>query len=270
MSQPKVSVIMGIYNCEATLAAAIESILTQTYENLELILCDDGSTDGTYEIAKHYADADSRVFLLKNDRNRRLAYTLNHCLSVATGEYVARMDADDISLPTRLEKQVAYLETHPDCQVVGTALRIWDGEKEGYVRRYPGLPKDGSPLRATPFAHPTVLMRKSTYDALGGYRVSPETMRAEDLDLWFRFQMAGFCGTNLEEPLYLYRESLTDYKKRTLKAAFGIKKVYTRYYKAMKAPLSVRLAAWKPILSALLPASLMARYHQKHRQVNAE
>ena len=109
-SGPKVSVIMGIYNCERTLAESIESILSQSYKNWELILCDDASTDGTLRIAKqyaaHYSDC---IKLIQNKTNKRLAASLNHCLSHATGDYIARQDGDDLSFPRRLEKQVAFL-----------------------------------------------------------------------------------------------------------------------------------------------------------------
>ena len=106
---PTVSVIMGIYNCEKTLSDAIDSIINQTYSDWELIMCDDGSTDNTYQIATKYSEKDNRITVIKNDTNSGLAFSLNHCLKYAKGEYVARMDADDISLPNRFEKQVAFL-----------------------------------------------------------------------------------------------------------------------------------------------------------------
>ncbi|MDK0922904.1 glycosyltransferase family 2 protein, partial [Clostridium perfringens] len=100
----KVSIIMGIYNCEKTLSDCIDSLLNQTYTNWELIMCDDSSTDCTYKIAKRYAEKYNNIILLRNETNKKLSATLNRCLEVAKGEYVARMDADDIALPTRLEK----------------------------------------------------------------------------------------------------------------------------------------------------------------------
>ena len=107
----KVSIIMGIYNCASTLSEAIDSILMQTFKDWELIMCDDGSIDNTYQIAKRYQKHVGRkIVLLKNDQNMGLNYTLNRCLAVASGEYIARMDGDDISLPTRLEKEVEFLK----------------------------------------------------------------------------------------------------------------------------------------------------------------
>lgn len=262
----KISVIMGIYNCEATLGAAIESILSQTYRDIELIMCDDGSTDGTYALARSYAEKHSSIKLLKNEKNMRLAYSLNHCLSVAEGEYVARMDADDISLPDRLQKQVEFLEDHPEIDLLGTSLTVKNGDKLLYNRIYEYDPIKNVYLTASPFAHPTVMIRKSVLTALGGYRVSPETMRCEDLDLWFRFAIAGYKGVNLPDPLYLYEESLADYKKRTFKAALGIRKVYLKYYKETNAPFKYRLMTLKPVIASLLPASFKARHHRKAGQ----
>ena len=262
----KISVIMGIYNCEATLAMAIESVMAQTYTDFELIMCDDGSTDGTYGIALSYAERFDNVKVLKNEKNMRLAYSLNHCLSVASGEFIARMDADDVSCPTRFEKQVRFLTDHPEIDLVGTSLAVKDGDKLLYNRIYPYDPIKNVYLTASPFAHPTVMMRKTVLDALGGYRVSPETMRCEDLDLWFRFAIAGYKGVNLPEPLYLYQESLSDYKKRTVKAAIGIRRVCLKYYKQTNAPFKYRLMSLKPIIAAFLPASYKARHHERAGQ----
>lgn len=262
----KISVIMGIYNCEDTLAEAIESILGQTYTDFELIMCDDGSSDGTYAIAQSYAEKFGNVKVIKNEKNMRLAYSLNHCLSVSSGEYIARMDADDVSCPTRFEKQVEFLDSHPKIDLVGTSLTVKDGDELLYNRIYPYDPIKNVYLTASPFAHPTVMIRKSVLTALGGYRVSPETMRCEDLDLWFRFAIAGYKGVNLPDPLYLYQESLNDYKKRTVKAALGIRKVYLKYYKETKAPLKYRIMTLKPVIAAFLPASYKARHHKKAGQ----
>ena len=100
---------MGIYNCAPTLAEALDSLYAQTYQDFKIILCDDGSTDNTYEVARHYADSHDNIVLVRNERNMGLNYTLNHCLRYADTEYCARMDGDDISLPTRFEKEINFL-----------------------------------------------------------------------------------------------------------------------------------------------------------------
>ena len=114
-----ISIIMGIYNCAETLPEAVESIICQTYENWELIMCDDGSTDGTYKIASEYKEKyPDKIFVLKNEENMGLNYTLNRCLESAKGEYIARMDGADISLPERLEKELVFLNAHPEYAIV--------------------------------------------------------------------------------------------------------------------------------------------------------
>lgn len=233
METPKVSIIMGIYNCVDTLERAIDSILKQTYKNWELIMCDDGSTDRTYDLAQKYAKKYDNIIVIQNSKNQRLAYSLNHCLQYATGKYIARMDADDESMEERLAIQVKFLEEHPEYDVVGTAIQIKAGEEMMYVRTYPEFPMKQEVWSTVPHAHPTILIKKSVLDQLGGYRPCKETMRAEDLDLWFRFKMGGYNSYNIQEPLYLYQESSDDYKKRNIKAALQTSKIILKYYREM-------------------------------------
>ncbi len=216
VNPPLVSIIMGIYNCQDTLAEAIESLLAQTYSNWQLIMCDDCSTDRTYEVAAGFQKSHSdRIILVKNERNSRLAYSLNHCLKYTNGKYVARMDGDDLSVPERLEKQVAFLESHPDIQLVGSAMRFFDQNGLKNIRYKAEYPDALSMRRRVPFHHATIMMRKSVYDSLNGYTVCPRTERGQDLDLWFRFFKAGFKGVNLSEVLYLVREDDMAFKRRS-------------------------------------------------------
>lgn len=261
MNEPLVSIIMGAYNEQKTIEYCIESILAQTYSNWEFIICDDCSTDETFSILKKYEEKDARFKILHNEKNSRLAASLNHCLSVAKGKYVARMDADDVSLPERLAKQVEYLETHSNVDVVGCARIIFDENGERGIRSGKEVPAKEDLLTDSPFAHPTIMMKKSVYDALGGYTVSEQTMRAEDLDLWFRFFAAGYVGYNMPDVLYRYRESVADMKKRSLKAAIGIAKVFWQGYKRLDYPYLKRIWAIKPVVAALLPKRFMHRYH---------
>lgn len=261
MSEPLVSIIMGVYNAKDTIEYCIDSILSQTYSNWEFVICDDCSTDETYSILEKYAKQDARIKILRNDKNSRLAASLNRCLSVASGKYIARMDADDASLPERLKKQVEYLEAHPEIDLVGCARIIFDENGEQGIRRGIEYPNRESLLTDSPFAHPTIMMKKSGYDALGGYNVSAQTMRAEDLDLWFRFFAAGYTGYNMDEPLYLYREGVEDMGKRTLKAGIGIAKVFWQGYALLGYPYRKRIWALKPIIASLVPRKLMHHHH---------
>ncbi len=217
---PKVSVIMGIYNCEKTLEEAIDSILNQTYTNWELIMCDDGSTDRTYEIAEAYQKKfPDKMILLKNKQNMKLSYTLNRCLEAATGELIARMDGDDRSRPERFQKQVSFLLEHPDIQLGGTAVRLFnqvDGEF-GFIHPV-SIPDKRILIKGTPFLHPTILTYKWVYNSLNGYCTEKRAERVEDIDLWFRFFSKSFIGANLDEALYAFREDYSAVKRRTLQA----------------------------------------------------
>ena len=131
-----ISVIMGIYNCASTLPEAIDSILNQTYTSWELILCDDGSSDNTYEIAKQYQNRyPDKIKLIRNEKNMGLNYTLNHCIEYVSGKYIARMDGDDVSLPSRFESEIKVLEEEPDIAVVSTTMIHFD-ESGDYSTRH--------------------------------------------------------------------------------------------------------------------------------------
>lgn len=262
MELKKVSVIMGVYNCEKTLKESIDSILNQTYSNWELIICDDNSIDNTYRIAQEYAhDYPGKIILIKNKENLRLAATLNHCLEYVNCDYIARMDGDDISLPERFEKQVAFLNTNPQYQLVGTQMISFDETGDKGIRDVIEKPDKAYLRYDTPFAHATIMMRRSTYEKLGGYRVDKETTRCEDVDLWFRFYKEGFQGYNLQIPLYKVREGINDFKRRKLSYGINTAKVCYKGYKLLGYPKKYYIFLLKPILSSLIPSNLMKCYH---------
>ena len=218
----KISVIMGIFNCADTLEVAIDSILAQTYPNWQLILCDDCSTDDTYNIAKKYADTyPDKIIVIKNDQNSRLAFSLNHCLKFADGEFIARMDGDDISMPERFETQLKYLHEHSEFDLVGCAMQRFS-DKGGLADILYSVdnPNYYTLKNKVPFHHGTIMARRKVYDTLGGYCVCKRTARCEDYDLWFRFFHAGFKGNNLREPLYMVREDANAIRRRTFKSRF--------------------------------------------------
>lgn len=259
----RISIVMGMYNCESTIGNAIKSVVNQTFTQWELIMCDDASTDNTLKIAETFLlQYPDKIKLLRNTDNKRLAFTLNRCLELAQGKYIARMDADDCSLPQRLETQFNYLENHPEIDCVGTSRYVDDGTGAISIRDAREEVSPSLLLNGVPFAHPTILIKRSVMKELGGYTVSKETQRAEDLDLWFRFFAAGYKGANIKEPLYLYRETKADYKKRTISAALGTAFVFAKGYKLLNIPIHQRWRCLRPILSALLPTKFMYWYHK--------
>ena len=259
---PLVSIIMGAYNCENTLEKCIESIIAQTFQNWEFIICDDCSTDNTSKLLEKYQKKDKRIIVLHNKVNSRLAASLNHCLKFAKGKYIARMDADDEALPLRLEKQINFLENNKEYDVVGCARIIFDDSGEIGVRKEKKEPDMNVLLKGSPFAHPTIMMKKKVYDELKGYTVNKLTMRAEDLELWFRFFQKGYKGFNLSEPLYRYHESEADYKKRSIVAGWYTTLVLIEGYKKIGLPIYKYPLALKPLISALIPKKINYLFHK--------
>lgn len=205
-SDPIVSVILPVRNGGRFFARAVESVLSQTFSSFELLVVDDGSTDRSDSIAIDKARADSRIVILRNER-RGIAHALNTGLKAARGRYIGRMDADDISHPARLERQITFLEAHPDCVAVGAGVDVIDAEDEtvGFIAYPPRHPEivDALMTGATPaLAHPAMVMRKDAVLAAGAYR--HEEVPCEDLGLWFRLIDVGAVA-NLEERLLRYR-----------------------------------------------------------------
>ena len=137
----RISILMGIYNCEKTLEEAIDSLLKQSYKKWKLIMVDDGSQDQTYQIAARYADKYENIYLYKNNNNMGLNYTLNHCLKYADTEYIARMDGDDISMPTRLQKELDFLDMHKEYAIVSSSMIAFDESGEWGIYKHPEYPK---------------------------------------------------------------------------------------------------------------------------------
>lgn len=180
---------MPVYNAESFLVDAIESILQQTYKNFELIIVDDGSTDATPKILSAFAKKDSRIHVITNESNLGIVQALNNGLLICQGEYVVRMDADDISAHDRLSKQIPVLEKNPEIVVLGASLGYIDAEGKGLgIVRKCSINK--SLLFANPLLHPTVVIRKKTLDKIGVYYQS-KYLYAEDYFLWLRLSKEG-------------------------------------------------------------------------------
>ena len=198
-----VSVVLPVRDGEAFLAEAIESVLGQTLDELELVVVDDGSADSSREIADAFVARDSRVRVVTQPIPAGISRALNLGWRTATGRYVARMDADDVSLPDRLERQITFMTEHPDVGVVGGAVLLIDerGAHVGQIR----YPATDAAIRArlvtaNPFAHPSVVIRREELGRVGGYRLD----HVEDYDLWLRLAPHTRFA-NLEEPVLLYR-----------------------------------------------------------------
>ena len=199
-----VSVVMAVKNGGDLVARAIESILNQTYRHLELIVIDDGSDDNTWEVLQQFSDPRMQVY---TQANQGVAKTANRGLSLATGKYIARQDHDDFSLPSRLEKQVAFLDAHEEVGLVGTRAEIWS--MQGPTGRFHDHPIDPGVLAFellfnNPFVHSSCMFRSSTLKTIGNYNSEPGMI--EDYELISR--LARVCKVaNLAERLVIYQET---------------------------------------------------------------
>ena len=196
---------MSVYNGERYLREAVDSILAQTYENFEFVIVDDGSTDETAAIIGSYGD--QRIRLVQNECNVGLPRSLNRGLAVARGTYIARQDADDVSLPERLATEAAYLDSHPEVGLVGstTGFMRADG-RFAYVFPNPisDLAAKWTMLSHNAFSHTSVMFRSSLLERSGGYPEAPEYTYCEDYDLWSRIAQHARVA-NLEVPLVRWR-----------------------------------------------------------------
>lgn len=203
MRYPKISVIMPVYNGAHYLREAIESILNQTFSDFEFIIINDGSTDESEKIIQSYED--DRIVYVKNDTNQKICVTLNKGLDLARGEYIARMDCDDISMPMRFEKQKCFLDKHPSIGIIGSDIIVFGDNIE---EKYFAFEHDKYKCKAgllfnTCFAHPAVMMRRGIIEQ-HRLRYKDEYRGLEDFELWWR--IAQYCEmVNLSEVLLRYR-----------------------------------------------------------------
>lgn len=260
---PRVSVIMGIYNCEDTLSEAIESILTQTYSNLELIMCDDGSADDTHDIALRYAEKNDRITLLRNHENKGLAYTLNRCLVYANGSLIARQDGDDISVPERIEKQVACFSQQKYISIVSTGTTLFDEHGVWAEMMSPPFPTKYDFIKESPFCHGSSMMKKSSLVAIGGYDPTKASWRAEDYDLWFRLYAAGYKGVNIQESLYWVRDDRDATNRRKFRYRLIESHIKYRGFRLLEIPYRKYFFIVRPIIVGFVPKGFYNSYRRR-------
>ena len=205
---PKVTVVMAVYNGEAYLREAIASILSQTLTDIEFLIVDDGSQDASARIAEDCQGRDERIRLLRLGRNMGMADARNHGIQAAAGDYITFMDCDDISLSQRLEKQVAFLEAHPEIGAVGTGGELVSKDLSQVLYRF-ALPQRQSliifdMLGGVSFIYTTVMYRRSLLQAVGGYEAGRRSGEERELP-WRMLKETGIQFANLPDCLYRYR-----------------------------------------------------------------
>lgn len=260
MDNEKVSVIMAVFNCEKTVSAAIDSVLNQTYDNWELIICDDCSSDNTLKIVNHYNNLyPDKIKVIRNETNLKLPASLNKCLKYVTGTYVARMDGDDVSKPNRFEKQVKYLKSHPTIDLVGSYMDNFNGRKIIGVARVPeNMDKNNFSIN-----HATIMTYKYVYDVLNGYSLLKRAVRCEDLDLWFRFFANGFHAANIQESLYIVTDDENAKKRRNFAGRINATRTLLYGYRLLNYPIYKYPWAFNPIIKGLVPKFILNKFRNK-------
>lgn len=259
----RISVLMGIYNCAPYLQEALDSLYAQTYQDFKIILCDDGSKDDTYVIAQKNAKEHSNIVLIRNEKNMGLNYTLNHCLEYADTEYCARMDGDDISLPTRFETEIKFLDEHPEYAIVTTPMKHFD-ENGIYRVNYGGSePKIKDFPKRTPFCHAPCMVRTEAYKAVDGYTVADNLLREEDYHLWIKMYVKGFRGYTLKEPLYMMRDDRNAARRRNFKARKNEAFVKHLAVKMLNLPWYYHAYCLKPLILGIMPTPLYRYFYKK-------
>ncbi len=266
----KVSVAMSVHNGENFLSESIESILNQTYKDFEFIICDDASTDSSIKIVESYMKEDKRIVLIQNEVNLGLAASLNKCISLAKGAYIARMDADDVSIENRFENQVIYLDSHLDIAFV--CGRVYMFDENGVWGESKGTKGQGLTLenvyKHQPIAHPTVMIRRSVLEEVGCYTVASYTRRGQDFDLWCKIYEKGYKGENTEELVLYYRNNREAYARRKFKYRIDSYLMKKLWRKRLNLPLKYEFYAYKPIIAGLVPNFVMRKYHSKKFRSN--
>lgn len=235
MIVPQVSILMPVYNTAPYLCEAMDSILSQTFTDFELIVLDDCSPDNAEEILDTYDDP--RIVRYKGEKNIGLSNVLNIGLEMARGKYIARMDSDDISLPNRLQVQVNYLEHHPEIDLASVGMQLFGAKEDVWIREQNFEKVKINALFHSPVLHASSVWRKESFEN-HGLRFAQEMVPAEDYDMWTRALLKGMRLVNLPDVLYQYRIHGSQSTLQTEKSAEKCRIVQRNYLKTALPSLS--------------------------------
>lgn len=261
MQKPLVSIVMSEYNTEPVFFhECMRSILDQSYKNFELIIVDDRGNNNIDDLLKPYSN-DERIIVIKNKKNYGLAKSLNEGIKKSKGIYIIRMDTDDIMMPDRIKKQVGFAEQHPEYAIISGRYILFDGEKECGIVGVPGEKNKGDLLSGTPFAHPTLIIRKDALSKIHGY---PSYERCEDYAMELGLYISGYKGYVMDDVLIKYRQDKNGYLKKKYKYRIEGFRMRRKYFRELGIPRVKRLIySSKPLFVGLIPKHLLKLYHEK-------
>lgn len=262
---PVVSVIIPTHNAATTIERCIESVENQTYSNIEIICCDDCSTDNTYHKLEELAKKYSNIIVLKNESNHGAAYTRNRCIEKCTGKYVAQIDDDDYMVLNRIKTQVDILEKNAEYDFLGTGIYyfdengVWGSSSDKECR----CPEKKDFLWSSVFANPTMMYRITALQAVGGYRVAKETRRGQDYDMHMRMYAQGLKGYLIPDKLTYYYRGKKSYPKCKYKYRIAEAIIrYKNYKKLGLMPLGM-IYVIKPLIVGLVPIKVLEKMKKK-------
>ena len=255
---------MSVKNGENELSLSIGSIQKQSLTDWEFIICDDGSVDGTLSLLKSFQNIDRRIVVLHNEESRGLAYSLNECIKVSKSNIIARQDADDSSEPNRLKQQYEYVMNHPEYAIVGTCWYnvFSDGSKaKNPVKE---IPTALDQVKGGLYMHPSWMMRKDQIQKVGYYTVNKYTLRSQDYHLVMKVLGAGMKLYNMQEYLNNYTADENTMKRsRNWTRVFGLMWIRWDAYRRNHLPLWCYVYVFKPIITNLIPRSIMFKHYMK-------
>lgn len=247
-----ISVIMGVYNGEKTVARAVGSILEGEYENIQFVIVDDGSTDGTYDILRTLEDADKRILLLKNEKREGLAYCLNKAVEVSEGEFIARQDAADFSYPNRLNEQVNFLKLHAEISFAGCGVKLTDRDGKAWGTRYYPVNVDKKlVLKYDPFVNASLMFRREALIEVGAFRDIARNVRCEDYDLIFRLYARRLKGANIPKIYMDHHEDEYCSRRFSRASCFYEYRVRKEGSRALRSGIAGMFYSLSPIASML-------------------
>lgn len=260
--QPLISVAMGVYyrrTDTSLLERSINSILNQSWTNLEFLICENGSSEPAKILLMRIANRDRRIRLLDGSGADTLAEKLNRCIRAAQGKWIARQDDDDVSYPNRLEVQMDYLLSHPQCAFVGCAVDLEQEDQLVGCRLLPEQPTIHDFLFVQPYIHPTLLFRKNVLESVEGYCEDECCEGCEDYDLLLRMYEKGFNGNNLRKIYFSYTIPAQGVRNRSFKMRLNETKTRWRRFASLGLlPRSFPYVV-KPILVGVVPPTILSR-----------
>ena len=257
---PEISIIMGVYNANKNnmIDVSIQSILMQTYTDWEFIICDDSSTDGTIDVLKKYELADKRITVIQNNENHGLAYSLNRCLEICKGNYIARMDIDDYSSPDRLAVQKYELDHMKDYSFCTSNAKLFDLTGVWGTRVMKEYVEKKDFLFTSPFIHPALLAHRKIFDEIY-YSEKRASRRAEDYELFMNAYVKGYKGFNIQKELYYIREDKECYSRRKYRERWFEAYIRLKGFCGLGLmPLGIAYVV-KPLIVGLIPQKFLRK-----------